>query len=145
MVEANVSGHFTSVQPGDQQEFQQLIDPYRRELLVHCYRILGSLDDAEDLLQETFLRAWRSLGGFEGRASLRSWLYKIATNACLDALTSRRRRILPTTIYPASDPSDELPAPVNEPIWLQPLPDLLVDERRSINPAARYDALESVQ
>jgi RNA polymerase sigma-70 factor (ECF subfamily) len=130
---------------GGPDAFPRLVEPYRRELLVHCYRILGSLDDAEDLLQETLLRAWGSLAGFEGRASLRSWLYKIATNACLDALTSRRRRILPTTIYPPSDPLAELPAPVNEPIWLQPLPDWLVDDRRSSNPAARYDALESVQ
>lgn len=130
---------------GDPDAFPRLVEPYRRELLVHCYRILGSLDDAEDLLQETLLRAWRSLGGFEGRASLRSWLYKIATNACLDALASRRRRVLPTTTWADSDPRDELPAPVNEPIWLQPLPDWLVDERRSINPAARYDAIESVR
>lgn len=130
---------------GDPDAFPRLVEPYRRELLVHCYRILGSLDDAEDMLQETLFRAWRALGGFEGRASLRSWLYKIATNACLDALTSRRRRALPTTIGPASDPGDELPGPVSEPIWLQPLPDWLVDERLSINPAARYDALESVQ
>src|SRR5690348_10433707 len=107
---------------GDPDAFPRLVEPFRRELLVHCYRILGSLDDAEDLLQETLLRAWRSIAGFEGRASLRSWLYKIATNACLDALTSRRRRGLPTSLNAVSSPGDDLPAPVNEPIWLQPLP-----------------------
>src|ERR671924_40592 len=79
-------------QAGDQQAFRELTDPYRRELQLHCYRILGSVQDAEDLLQETLLAAWRGLEGYEGRASLRSWLYRIATNRCLNALRDSQRR-----------------------------------------------------
>ena len=79
---------------GDHAAFEQLIDPYQHELLVHCYRILGSYEDAEDMLQETLLRVWRRLNSFEGRSTLRAWLYKIATNACLDALDNRKRRAM---------------------------------------------------
>jgi RNA polymerase sigma-70 factor (ECF subfamily) len=107
--------------------------------------MLGSLEDAEDILQETLLRAWRKLDSFEGRASLRTWLYKIATNASLDALGSRRVRTLPNTILTPADPLAPLPAPVTEPVWLGPLPDFLVDERPTANPEARYEARESVQ
>jgi len=84
---------------GDRDAFHHLVEPYRRELQLHCYRMLGSLHDAEDLVQETFLRTWRELDSFEGRASVRSWLYRIATNACLNALASRAsaRRVLPET------------------------------------------------
>ena len=129
---------------GDQEAFQQLTDPYRRELLVHCYRMLGSFEDAEDMLQETLLRAWRRLDSFAGRASLRAWLYKISTNASLDALDSRRARALPQTAYPSAEPGAAFPGPILEPIWIEPLPDALVDERPTANPEARYDALESV-
>ncbi len=94
---------------GDQDAFQRLTDPYRRELLVHCYRLLGSLEDAEDILQETMLRAWRRLASFEGRASIRAWLYKIATNASLDALDSRRRRVMPTITHAPANPGDPFP------------------------------------
>src|SRR5205809_6827000 len=100
---------------GDQEAFRRLTEPHRRELLVHCYRILGSLEDAEDALQETWLRAWRRLSTFEQRASLRAWLYKIATNAALDTRTSRRVRSLASMTLPASDPLDPLPAPHMEP------------------------------
>src|SRR6266545_3834614 len=89
--------HLSAARSGDASQFSDLTEPYRRELQVHCYRILGSLHEAEDLVQETLLRAWKRLDSYEGRASFRSWLYKIATNACLDALDQRRsRRLLPT-------------------------------------------------
>jgi RNA polymerase sigma-70 factor, ECF subfamily len=97
--------------------------PSRHELLTHCYRILGSPRDAEDSVQETLLRAWRRLNTFEGRASFRAWLYKIATNACLDALALHPKRSLPPAAYPAADPLAPIPAPVTEPVWLEPFPD----------------------
>src|SRR6476619_3049428 len=129
---------------GDEDAFRELTDPYRRELLVHCYRMLGSLEDAEDTLQETLLRAWRRLDSFEGRAPLRAWLYKIATNASLDALDRRPRRVMPQAMRRPGGPNDEFPGPAQEHIWLEPLPDALVDERLTINPEARYEARESV-
>ncbi|MBX7434275.1 sigma-70 family RNA polymerase sigma factor [Mycobacterium sp. Y57] len=96
---------------------------YRRELLAHCYRMTGSLHDAEDLVQETYLRAWKSFGGFEGKSSVRTWLYRIATNTCLTALEGRKRRPLPTGLgAPASDPTGEI-AEHHEISWLEPLPD----------------------
>jgi len=90
---------------GDAEAFRQLAAPYRRELLVHCYRMLGSLDEADDAVQETMLKAWRHLSGFEGRSTVRTWLYRIATNVCLDALDYRARRILPTAIVGPADPN----------------------------------------
>ena len=108
---------------GDEQAFRAISEPHRRELQAHCYRMVGSLTDAEDLTQETLLRAWRQLEGFEGRSSLRAWLYKIATNACLDALDKRPARQLPVDSGPASDPSAPMAAPRMEPIWLEPYPD----------------------
>ena len=112
---------------GDAEAFRLLAAPHRRELLVHCYRMLGSLDDADDAVQETLLKAWRRLAGFECRSSLRAWLYRIATNVCLDALDYRGRRILPTAIVNPADPY--LPADpddVDTP-WLQPFPDALLE------------------
>lgn len=105
-------------------DFTDLTEPYRRELLVHCYRMLGSVDEAEDLVQETLLRAWRSFSSFEGRASVRTWLYRIATNACLTALEGRSRRPLPSGLQgPSDDPTAPLaPRRLDIP-WLQPLPD----------------------
>ncbi len=97
-----------------QDEFGTLVEPHRRELRAHCYRMTGSYDEAEDLVQETFLRAWKNIGGFQGRSSLRTWLYRIATNACLDALDGRTRRILPDEL------TGEPPADV---AWLQPYPE----------------------
>lgn len=109
-----------------EREFAQLADPYRRELLAHCYRMLGSVHDAEDLVQETYLRAWRAYDGFENRASLRTWLYRIATNTCLTALDGRARRPLPTGLgAPDSAPSDELVEGAEVP-WLEPIPGSLV-------------------
>jgi RNA polymerase sigma-70 factor, ECF subfamily len=109
---------------GDEGAFAGLVERYRGELRVHCYRMLGSLDDSEDLVQETFLRAWKHLGGFEGRSTLRAWLYRIATNACLDALDGRARRVLPQHLSTPSDPSVNLP-PRTDIAWLQPFPDRL--------------------
>jgi RNA polymerase sigma-70 factor (ECF subfamily) len=112
----------------DREEFVRLTDPYRRELLAHCYRMLGSADEAEDLVQETYLRAWRSYDGYAGRASLRTWLHRIATNTCLTALESRARRPLPSGLGgPSEAPEEPLRAPVTDVPWLQPLPDALVD------------------
>jgi RNA polymerase sigma-70 factor (ECF subfamily) len=113
---------------GDDADFARLTAPYRRELLAHCYRLLGSLDDAEDLVQETYLRAWRAYGRFEGRSSLRTWLYQIATNACLTALGHRARRQLPSGLGGPDGLSDggERSESGTEVSWLQPVPDALV-------------------
>ena len=128
---------------GDQAEFGALTELYRRELLTHCYRMLGSLAEAEDLVQETFLRAWRRLGTYEGRASFRAWLYKIATNACLDALDRRPKRSLPHLSYPAADLQAQMQPPMMEPIWLEPFPDDLLAPD-DLNPEARYEAREGI-
>jgi RNA polymerase sigma-70 factor, ECF subfamily len=108
-------------------DFARSTDPYRRELLAHCYRMLGSVQDAEDQVQETLLRAWRFRGGFDGRASLRTWLYRIATNACLRAIETRARRPLPSGLgAPGTDPDGPLGPERPEVSWLQPIPDLLL-------------------
>ncbi|MBL8162177.1 MAG: sigma-70 family RNA polymerase sigma factor [Anaerolineae bacterium] len=107
----------------DQHDFAQLTESHRYELQVHCYRMLGNVQDAEDMVQETFLRAWRRRETYAGRASLRAWLYKIATNACLDALSSRQRRVIPRTHQAASTLDEPIPPDVVEPIWLEPAPD----------------------
>ena len=129
---------------GDQGAFEKLIEPYRREILVHCYRILGSFEDAEDISQEILLRVWKRLDSFEGRSSLRAWLYKIATNACLDALDSRRVRGLSKELYPRGDPTGELPSPSNEVVWVEPFPDEYIDGQPNIYPEARYEVRESI-
>jgi RNA polymerase sigma-70 factor (ECF subfamily) len=125
---------------GDEQAFRELTDPYRRELQLHCYRILGSLQDAEDLLQETLLAAWRGLDQFEGRSSLRAWLYRIATNRCLNALRDSGRR--------SPDPRRDLPRPtrMSEPLWLEPYPDVLLEgvADHAPGPEARYETKEAV-
>src|SRR6266700_90216 len=113
--------------PERSDEFVRSTGPLRRELLAHCYRMLGSADEAEDVVQETYLRAWRSYGTFEGRSSVRSWLYRIATNACLTALEQRCRRALPSGLGGPADDPDAPPGPA-EPgtAWLEPVPDALV-------------------
>ena len=130
---------------GDQEAFAHLTAAHRNELLVHCYRILGSYDDAEDMLQETFVRAWQHLGSFEGRSSLRAWFYKIATNACLDALDKRKRRGLPKEMYPRGNPTATIPLASKEVVWVEPLPEEMLDGQPSIYPEARYDMRESVR
>jgi RNA polymerase sigma-70 factor (ECF subfamily) len=117
-------------------EFTRLTDPFRAELLAHCYRMLGSVHDAEDQVQETLLRAWRSFGQFEGRSSLRTWLYRIATNACLRAIETRGRRPLPSGLgAPGEHPEGPLAAATPEVPWLQPIPDALL-RPESADPAA---------
>jgi RNA polymerase sigma-70 factor, ECF subfamily len=130
---------------GDQDAFGRLVEPYRRELQAHCYRMLGSYADAEDALQETLLRAWRALPGFEERSSLRSWLYRIATNACLRAIERRPKRVLPIDYAPASDPHDGPAEPVSEPIWLEPYPDAELGLEGLAGPDARYEQREGVE
>ncbi|WP_291413759.1 sigma-70 family RNA polymerase sigma factor [Actinophytocola sp.] len=112
---------------GDESAFAALVERHRGELRVHCYRMLGSFDEAEDLVQETFLRAWKGLPDFAGRSSLRTWLYRIATNACLDALDGRARRVLPQDLAAPFDPNVGLP-PRTDIAWLQPFPDQLWPE-----------------
>ncbi len=125
-------------------EFLAQADPYRRELLAHCYRMLGSVHDAEDLVQETYLRAWRSYDKFAGRSSLRTWLYRIATNACLTALDSNSRRPLPTGLgAPADDPTAPL-AENHEVPWLEPVPDSMLGGDRS-DPAAIVADQETIR
>jgi RNA polymerase sigma-70 factor, ECF subfamily len=126
---------------GDEDAFRDLVEPYRRDLRVHCYRIVGSLLDAEDLLQETLFAAWRGLDRFEERASLRVWLYRIATNRCLNALRDRGRR--PKEHQPMIQPPT--PTRVSEPLWLEPYPDVLGGvEDVALGPEARYEAAESI-
>ena len=124
-------------------DFQVLTGLYQRELLVHAYRFLGSVDDAEDALQESFLRAWRRLDTLKEQAAVRPWLYRIVTNVSLDMLASRKARSLPPFFAGPADPQAPLPAPVNEPIWLEPLPDDYLDGQ-SPSPEARYELHESV-
>ena len=126
------------------QDFLLATDRYRRELMAHCYRMLGSVHDAEDLVQETYLRAWRAYQGFEGRSSLRTWLYRIATNACLNALDSRSRRPLPTGLgSPSSDADDPLVSQPEVP-WLEPVPDALIDAGQT-DPAAIVVSREGIR
>lgn len=129
--------------PGDEVAFGSVTEPYRRELLTHCYRMLGSLEDAEDMVQETLIRAWVKKNTYEGRASLRTWLYKIATNACLDALKRRSRRLLPQNLRQPSVPGEGFLPPIQDPIWLEPFPDELLDPSDA-TPESRYEAHESI-
>jgi RNA polymerase sigma-70 factor (TIGR02960 family) len=129
---------------GDGDAFRRLVEPYQRELHVHCYRILGSMQDAEDVLQETLLAAWRGLGGFQERASIRTWLYRVATNRCLNALRSARRRPQMDTDAVEAD----LPEPtrLDEVVWIEPYPDVLLDGLAELppGPEARYETNEAI-
>jgi RNA polymerase sigma-70 factor, ECF subfamily len=131
---------------GDEQAFARLIEAYRGQLHAHCYRMLGSVHDAEDALQEVSLRAWRGLERFEGRSSLKSWLYTIATNTCLNQIERRPKRVLPVDYAPAADPHGGPGAPVVESVWVEPYPDELIGvEDELAGPEARYEQRESVE
>jgi len=133
---------------GDQDAFARLVEPHRRALRAHCYRMLGSLHDADDALQDALLGAWRGLHTFEGRSSLRSWLYRIATNASLRVSARRRPRVLAADHGPSRTDVYDLGELVTEPVWIEPLPDALLDddgEGGAGDPAARYDRRESVE
>ena len=129
---------------GDGDAFRELTEPYRRELQVHCYRMLGSFADAEDALQDTLLAAWQGIGGFEERASLRTWLYKIATNKCLDARRAASRRPAKEWDVPHVEPPE--PTRLGEVTWLEPYPDTLLEGPASVplSPEARYEQTETV-
>ncbi|MGA9857690.1 MAG: sigma-70 family RNA polymerase sigma factor [Solirubrobacteraceae bacterium] len=131
---------------GDADAFSQLIQPHRVALHAHCYRMLGSLHDADDALQDTLLNGWRALPQFEGRSSLKSWLYRIATNACLKMIARRPRRVLPIDYGAAADPHDPLAAPLVESVWLEPYPDAGIEAEDSLaSPDARYEQREAVE
>ncbi len=128
---------------GDQGAFAHLVESYRRELQAHCYRMLGSVADAEDALQDALLGAWRGLPRFEGRSSLRSWLYRIATNACLRVIERRPKRVLPIDYGPPADPHDPVEKPLMESVWIEPFPETLLADPAT--PDASYELRESVE
>jgi RNA polymerase sigma-70 factor (TIGR02960 family) len=140
------AGLLTRAQAGDEVAFQALTESLRSELQMHCYRIVGSVQDAEDLVQETLVAAWRGLEQFEGRASLRAWLYRIATNRCLNHLRDRGRRLpeLPAPVEPVPLPPE--PTRRREPVWLEPYPDVLLEgvADRGQEPDARYEQREAI-
>jgi RNA polymerase sigma-70 factor (ECF subfamily) len=134
----------TRARAGDGDAFRELTEPYRRELQVHCYRMLGSLQDAEEALQDTLLAAWQGLAGFEGRASIRTWLYRIATNRCLNALRSANRRPAKEWDIPQIEPPE--PTRLGEVVWLEPYPDALLEGAIDVplGPEARYEQTEAI-
>jgi RNA polymerase sigma-70 factor, ECF subfamily len=134
-----------SARDGDGSAFAELVEAHRAELRTHAYRMLGSVHDAEDALQEAMLRAWRGLSGFEGRSSVRSWLYSIVTNAALDITKRRSRRELPVDFGPAAGPGDDLSAPLTDPVWLEPYPDRWLTGQAGASPEAVYEQRESVE
>lgn len=144
MVTADTAELMARARAGDGAAFRDLTEPFHRELQVHCYRMLGSFQDAEDALQDTLLSAWQSLGGFEGRASLRTWLYRIATNRCLNARRSSSRRRAKEWDVPHVEPPE--PTRLGEVVWLEPFPDTLLEGASSdpLGPEARYEQTESI-
>jgi RNA polymerase sigma-70 factor, ECF subfamily len=140
------SALLAAAKAGDERAFDRLVAPYRAELQAHCYRMLGSLHDAEDTLQDALLNAWRGLPSFEARSSFRSWLYTVATNACLTMMRKRRRRVLPIDLGPAADPNRGPPEPLVESMWVEPYPDETLGLAQGFAaPAARYEQRESVE
>jgi RNA polymerase sigma-70 factor, ECF subfamily len=139
-------GLLDAVRQGDEDAFRLLVEPYRGAIHAHCYRMLGSLFDADDALQETLLRAWRALPRFQGHELLRPWLYRIATNVCLDALARRRRRGLPIQLGRRAGPDEGPGEPLAEPVWVEPYPDQAVGlEDGYASPEARYEQREAVE
>jgi RNA polymerase sigma-70 factor (ECF subfamily) len=134
----------TAAAGGDEAAYRNLVEPHRNELHAHCYRMLGSVHDAEDALQDAMLRAWRGIGRFEGRSSLRSWLYRIATNTCLDVVARRPKRLLAADHMPPGDPARGPGEPLSESVWLEPFPDAAVEDGLA-GPDARYEQRESVE
>ena len=131
---------------GDEHAFRHLVEPHRTALHAHCYRMLGSVHDAEDALQDALLRAWRGLRGLEGRSSLRTWLYRITTNTCLDVAARRPKRVLPVDYGPPAGRDDVPGEPVAEPVWLEPYPDERLGlEEGYAAPEARYEQREAVE
>jgi RNA polymerase sigma-70 factor (ECF subfamily) len=131
---------------GDEGAYGRLVEPHRSELHAHCYRMLGSVHDAEDALQESLLRAWRGLARFEGRSSLRSWLYTIATNTCLNQIARRPKRVLPIDYGPPADPHDGPGEPIVESVFMEPYPDEMLGlEDGFAAPEARFEQRESVE
>jgi RNA polymerase sigma-70 factor (ECF subfamily) len=131
---------------GDETAYAQLVDPYRRELHAHCYRMLGSLHDAEDALQDALLRAWKGLGRFQARGSVRPWLYKICTNTSLDIIGKRPKKVLPQEYAGPADPHNDLVWPDVEKVWIEPYPDERLDVEDGLaSPEARYEQRESLE
>jgi len=128
----------------DETAFRRLVETHEAELRAHCYQMLGSVQDAEDALQDTLLGAWRGLEAFEGRSSARTWLYRIATNACLKIIERRAKRVLPMDYGPAADPHDDTAEPVAESVWVEPFPDVGLGGDLA-GPDARYELRESVE
>jgi RNA polymerase sigma-70 factor (ECF subfamily) len=145
LVPARARKLIAAARGGDEDAFRQLVESYRARLHAHCYRMLGSLHDSEDALQETLLRAWRGLAGFEEGRSLRPWLYRIATNVCLDLLAKRAQRVLPPDARPSAEPSAGPGHPLDAP-WLEPYPDdVLGIPAGYASPEARYEEREAVE
>src|SRR5262245_46398933 len=140
----------TSARPAsaglDERGFRRVVDEHRAELHAHCYRMLGSFHDAEDALQDTLLRAWRGLAGFDGRSTLRTWLFRIATNACLDTIARRPKRVLPIDYGPSTDFSPDFGEPLVETVWVEPYPhDVIGVPEGFVAPDARYEQREAVE
>src|SRR3954452_16801672 len=138
------TGLLEAARGGDERAYREIIEQHRGELHAHCYRMLGSVHDAEDALQDAMLRAWRFLPRFDGRSSLRTWLCKIATNTALDAISSRQKRELPLDLGPPSDPDDGPAMPLVEAVWVEPYPTAAIDDGAA-SPEARFERRESLE